>query len=81
MWVGKPVIGGTTGGIPVQSIDGVTGHAVNSAEGAAHWMLYLLGTPRLMRKMGETGREHVPQNFLVTRHLRDYFSLRVHLTR
>jgi trehalose synthase len=33
-----------------------------------------------MRKMGEAGREHVRRNFLITRHLRDYLSLLVHLT-
>ncbi len=81
MWKGKPVIGGATGGITVQIIDGVTGYAVNSVEGAAHWILYLLRNPQLIRKMGEAGREHVRQNFLVTRHLRDYLSLLVHLTR
>jgi trehalose synthase len=81
MWKGKPVIGGDTGGITTQIIYGVTGYTVNSVEGAAHWARYLLGNPQLVRKMGEAGREHVRQNFLITRHLRDYLSLLVHLTR
>jgi len=81
MWKGKPVIGGDTGGITAQIIYGVTGYTVNSVEGAAHWIRYLLSNPQLARKMGEAGREHVRQNFLITRHLRDYLSLLVHLSR
>ena len=80
MWKGKPVIGGATGGITVQILYGVTGYTVNSVEGAAYRIRYLLSNPALMRKMGEAGREHVRQNFLITRHLRDYLSLLVHLT-
>jgi trehalose synthase len=34
-----------------------------------------------MRRMGEAGREHVRENFLITRHLRDYLSLLAHLIR
>ena len=80
MWKGKPVIGGATGGITTQIVYGVTGYTVNSVEGAAYRIRYLLSNPELMRKMGEAGREHVRRNFLITRHLRDYLSLLVHLT-
>lgn len=81
MWKGKPVIGGATGGITVQIVYGVTGYTVNSVEGAAYRLRYLLSNPQRLRRMGEAGREHVRQNFLITRHLRDYLSLLVHLTR
>ncbi|MBI2152229.1 MAG: glycosyltransferase [Candidatus Rokubacteria bacterium] len=80
MWKGKPVVGGATGGLTVQILYGVTGYTVNSVEGAAYRIRYLLSNPALMRKMGEAGREHVRRNFLITRHLRDYLSLLVHLT-
>ncbi len=80
MWKGKPVIGGATGGIMVQVQPGVTGYTVRSVEGAAFRLRQLLGDPDLMRAMGEAGREHVRQNFLITRHLRDYLSLLVRLT-
>ncbi len=80
MWKGKPVIGGAAGGIGVQILYGVTGYTVTSVEGAAYRIRYLLSNPALMRKMGEAGREHVRRNFLITRHLRDYLSLLVHLT-
>ena len=81
MWKGKPVIGGATGGITVQIVYGVTGYTVNSVEGCAFRIRYLLTTPQLMRRMGEAGREHVRENFLITRHLRDYLSLLAHLSR
>ena len=81
MWKGKPVIGGATGGITVQIVYGVTGYTVTSVEGCAFRIRYLLSNPQLMRRMGEAGREHVRQNFLITRHLRDYLSLLAHLGR
>jgi trehalose synthase len=81
MWKGKPVIGGATGGITAQIVYGVTGYTVSSVEGCAYRIRYLLSNPQLMRRMGEAGREHVRQNFLITRHLRDYLSLLAHLTR
>jgi trehalose synthase len=77
---GKPVIGGATGGIIAQIIPGVTGYAVSSVEGAAHWMRHLLAHPEAAARMGEAGREHVRQNFLITRQLREYLSIMVHLT-
>ena len=79
MWKGKPVVGGATGGITTQVLHGSTGYTVNSVEGAAYRLRYLLANPDLARRMGESGREHVRRNFLVTRHLRDYLSLLVHL--
>ncbi|MEK7679936.1 MAG: glycosyltransferase, partial [Deltaproteobacteria bacterium] len=72
MWKGKPVIGGATGGIPLQIIHGVTGFLVNSIEGAAFRARQLLNDPQMSKRMGERGREHVRQNFLITRQLRDY---------
>ncbi|MBI4591021.1 MAG: glycosyltransferase [Candidatus Rokubacteria bacterium] len=80
MWKGKPVIGGATGGITAQILYGVTGYTVNSVEGAAYRIRYLLGNPPLIRRMGAAGREHVRRNFLITRHLQDYLSLLVRLT-
>jgi trehalose synthase len=79
LWKGKPVIGGATGGIPLQIFDGVTGHLVNSAEGAAHRIVSLLKNPELAKRLGENGREHVRNNFLITRQLTDYLLLMLSL--
>lgn len=75
MWKGKPVIGGAVGGIPLQIIHGVTGFLVNSVEGAAFRVRQLLNNPEIAGKMGETAREHVRTNFLLTRQIRDYLSI------
>ncbi|MCK9264411.1 MAG: glycosyltransferase [Deltaproteobacteria bacterium] len=79
MWKGKPVIGGAVGGIPAQIIHGETGYLVNSPEGAAYRIRYLLGHPRVGSVMGAKGREHVRYNFLITRHVRDYLLLMLHM--
>jgi trehalose synthase len=72
LWKKKPVIGGAVGGIKLQVIDGVTGFLVHSPEGAANRIAELLGNRRLRERMGENGYLHVKDNFLVTRHARDY---------
>jgi trehalose synthase len=72
LWKRKAVVGGAAGGIKLQIIDGITGFLVHSSEGAATRIAQLLGDRRLRDKMGENGYQHVRQNFLVTRHVRDY---------
>jgi len=81
MWKGKPVIGGAAGGITAQIIYDVTGYTVNSVEGAAFRIRHLLNNPDVREKMGQDAKEYVRQNFLITRHLRDYLSLLAHLSR
>ncbi len=75
MWKGKPVIGGFAGGITIQIIYGVTGYTVNSVEGCAFRVRYLLNNRDVARQMGENGREYVRQNFLITRDLADHLAL------
>jgi trehalose synthase len=75
LWKGKPVIGGATGGIPLQIMHGVTGFLVHSIEGAAFRTRQLLNDPELTKRMGENAREHVRRNFLITRQVRDYLSI------
>jgi trehalose synthase len=72
LWKKKAVVGGAAGGIKLQVIDGMTGFLVHSVEGAATRITQLLGDRRLRERMGENGYQHVRQNFLVTRHVRDY---------
>ncbi len=79
LWKGKPVIGGDTGGITLQVVDGHTGYLVSTPEGAALRMRYLLNRPEAISTMGEKGRRFVRENFLLTRHLREYLTLMVAL--
>ena len=80
MWKGKPVIGGDTGGIRRQVINHHTGFLVNSPEGAALRIRYLLHHREKLMEMGGKAREFVRQNFLTTRQLREYLTLMVGLT-
>jgi len=81
LWKGVPVVGGNVGGIPLQIKDGTTGFLVNTIEEAAEKTLYLLKHPELAKKMGKEGRQHVLRNFLITRHLKDYLSLFIQLSK
>jgi trehalose synthase len=71
LWKKKPVVGGAVGGIKLQVIDGVTGFLVHSPEGAATRIAQLLRDRRLCEHMGENGYQHVKQNFLMTRQVKD----------
>ncbi len=75
MWKGKPVVGGNTGGIRLQVINNQTGFLVNSPEGAALRVRYLLEHPDKLREMGKRGAQFVRENFLLTRQLREYFTV------
>jgi trehalose synthase len=75
LWKKKPVIGGAVGGIKLQIINGVTGFLVHSPEGAANRAIELLADPDLCRRMGENGHRQVKENFLITRHVKDYLLL------
>ena len=75
LWKGKPVIGGDTGGIRLQVINHHTGFLVNTPEGAALRIRYLLKNRDRLEMMGCKARQLVHDNFLVTRHLREYLTL------
>ena len=77
MWKGKPVIGGFVGGITVQIVYGQTGFTVNSVEGCAYRIRYLLNNSEFARQMGENAKEFTRRNFLITRHIIDYLSLMI----
>lgn len=80
MWKGKPVIGGNVGGIRLQIVDHHTGFLVATPEGAALRIRYLLHHRELLESMGSKAREFVRDNFLLTRHLREYLTVMVSLT-
>lgn len=72
LWKGKPVIAGAVGGIPLQVTHRYSGILVHTVEGTAFWIKQLLSAPEFANKLGQNGREHVRNNFLLTRHMRDY---------
>jgi trehalose synthase len=75
LWKRKPVIGGATGGIRAQVLNGITGFLVHSAEGAGQRAIELLGDAQLRERLGKNGYMHVKQNYLITRHVKDYLLL------
>jgi len=81
LWKGKPVIGGDVGGIRLQVISHYTGYLVNSPEGAAHRIRFLLHHRDKCEEMGNRAREFVRENFLLTRHLKEYLTLFLYLYR
>jgi trehalose synthase len=75
LWKGKPVIASSTGGIPMQITHNYSGILTHSVEGTAYWIRQLIQEPDYARRLGEAGRQHVQENFLLTRHLKDYLLL------
>jgi len=75
LWKGKPVIAGAVGGIPLQITHQYSGILTHSIEGTAQWIKRLLNEPAFAATLGKNGREHIRNNFLITRHIKDYLLL------
>jgi trehalose synthase len=69
------VVAGNVGGIPLQILYGKTGYLVNTTAECTNRVHHLLTHPRIADRMGQTGREHVREHFLITRYLRDYLTI------
>ena len=75
LWKEIPVVAGKVGGIVIQIQDGVSGYLVSSPEECAERSVALLRDPALRKRMAAAGREHVRENFLITRDVRDQLEL------
>ena len=75
LWKSKPVVASAVGGIPLQIKNRFTGLLCYSVEGAAYALKQLLSNPEYANYLGKNGKEHVKQNFLITRHLKEYMLL------
>jgi len=75
LWKGKPTIASAVGGIPNQIIHKLTGILVHSVEGCAYQIRYLLTHPDFAQRLGENGREHVKENFLMTTNVKRWLLL------
>ncbi|MGD9344915.1 MAG: glycosyltransferase [Candidatus Aminicenantes bacterium] len=76
-WKGTPVVASKVGGIPEQVVDGKTGFLVDPQDisGCANKVATLIKDKKLSAKMGQEAKNHVKENFLITRHLEDYLDL------
>jgi trehalose synthase len=75
LWKAKPVIASAVGGIPLQIAHKYSGILSHSIEGTAYYIKQLLNAPEYAQKLGMNGKEHIQNNFLITRHIRDYLLL------
>jgi trehalose synthase len=79
LWKGRPVIASAVGGIPLQIAHKYSGILTRSIEGTAYYVKQLLNEPDYAERLGRNGREHIKNNFLITRHIRDYLLLFISL--
>ncbi|MHB8158243.1 MAG: glycosyltransferase, partial [Desulfocucumaceae bacterium] len=75
LWKGKPVVASSVGGISLQIKHKYSGLLCHSIEGAAFALKQLLHSPDYAKKLGANGREHIKNNFLLTRHIKEYILL------
>jgi trehalose synthase len=77
LWKEKPVVASNAGGIPLQIKDGENGFLLDpyNKEGFADRIIKILEDPKLAKEIGRKGKEHVRNNFLITRLLSDYLDL------
>ncbi len=75
MWQRRPVVAGRTVGTTAQVVDGVTGYLVPTTPDCASRLADLLMDDSLRERMGENGRRHVANHFLITRYLADALQL------
>ncbi|MBD3271389.1 MAG: glycosyltransferase [Elusimicrobia bacterium] len=75
LWKSKPVIANAVGGTPQLITHKYSGILTHTVEGMAYWIKELLHAPEFAKRLGENGKEHIRQNFLVIRQMRDYMLL------
>jgi trehalose synthase len=71
LWKGKPVLGSKAGGIPLQLAGELEYCLVDSVEECSEKIQHLLLNRDYAEKLGKSGKEHVRQNFLSPRLVRD----------
>ena len=75
LWKEKPVIASCVGGIPLQIAHKYSGILTYTVEGTAYWIKHLINEPEYAARLGKNGKQHVKNNFLITRHIQDYLLL------
>jgi trehalose synthase len=75
LWKERPCVVAPAAGLTEQVLDGETGLVATTTEEFAAAIERLLSDEALARKLGENGRRHVADHFLITRYLRDYLQI------
>ncbi len=71
LWKGRPVVASDVGGIPLQMSGPLREYLVTDVDRCAERVADLLEHAELRAEIGEFGREHVREHFLLPRLLRD----------
>lgn len=77
LYKGTPVVASNVGGIPLQVIDGVNGflHKPNETKCFSKSVIKILKDEKLRNELGKNGKEHVKNNFLITRLMIDWLNI------
>jgi trehalose synthase len=75
LWKETPVVGGRTGGIPLQMQEGAGGFLIDSVEECAERTLWLLRNADEGKALATRGKELVRERFLLTRLIADELRL------
>jgi trehalose synthase len=75
LWKRRPVVVGPQAGLREQVIDGETGLVAHTTEECAEAIVRLMQNPDFAARLGENGRRHVSERFLITRYLRDELTI------
>jgi trehalose synthase len=74
LWKARPLVAARVGGIPMQ-VDGGGGILIDTIPEAADACTKILKDPEFARQIGRLGKEHVRDNYLSPRELRDHLLL------
>ena len=74
LWKARPLVAARVGGIPMQ-VDGGGGILIDTIPEAADACVKILRDPEFARHIGRLGKEHVRDNYLSPRELRDHLLL------
>ena len=75
LWKRRPVVVAPAPGLTEQVVDGATGLVASTDEEFATAVGRLIDEPAWAAELGENGRRHVAERFLITRYLRDYLQI------
>lgn len=72
LWKARPVVASAVGGITLQIKHKESGILTHTIEGTAYWIKRLIQNPEYANYLGKNGKEYVRNNFLITRHMKEY---------
>lgn len=77
LYKGTPVVASNIGGLPLQVIDGVNGflHHPKDIRGFSQSIIKILENEELRHNLGQKGKKHIIENFLITRLIIDWLNL------